>query len=186
MFKGFFGKDYKALLLAGGLIAAVLLVCLLLPRSLDLLAWVQALAVIIALMLAITVPAMQQKQQEAVAQKLRREREIGYARRLQYFALEFQELLGSINTNLLHLRAADRHRLQLSVQDFLHRLFESHKPDLNEERVVLVHELRQLANGLNDELESGRADRALLQALEARLRKLTQRTQANASMAERG
>ncbi len=98
---------------------------------------------------------------------------------------ELNELLAKININLTHLRATDRHRLQHTLQDFLHRLFESHKRDLNDDRVVIAHELRQVANELVDELESGRADRVVMMNLDKRLQKLAHRTQVNAAMAER-
>jgi hypothetical protein len=185
MLKGFIGKDYRALVFWSGVIAVVLLLCAFIQKPLDALAWIQAVAVIVALMLAIAVPAIQRKQEAAVARAQWREQQVGYARRLQYFTLEFQELLGNVGNNLLHLRAADRHRLQHIGQDFLHRLFESHKNDINDDRIVIVHELRQLAYALNDELESGRSDRSVLQTLEKHLQKLHQRIQANAAMAER-
>ncbi|MDE1166192.1 MAG: hypothetical protein PW845_12550 [Pseudomonas sp.] len=185
MLKGFIAKDYKVLLMWSGVIAVVLLLCAFIQKPLDGLAWIQAVAVVVALMLAVAVPAIQRKQEAAAARGLWREQQVGYARRLQYFTLELQELLANVGNNLVHLRAADRHRVQHIVQDFLHRLFEAHKSDTSDDRIVIAHELRQLGYALNDELESGRSDRSVLQALEKRLQKLTQRTQANAAMAEK-
>ena len=87
--------------------------------------------------------------------------------------------------SLNHLRATDRHRLQNTLQDYLHRLFESHRQDLNDDRVVIAYELRQVANDLVDELESGRTDRVVFMSLEKRLQRLTHRCQVNAAMAEK-
>ena len=185
MLKGFFAKDYRALLLWGGGIAVLFLLCAFIDKPLDALAWIQAVAVVIALMLAIAVPALQRKQEGLATHKRWREEQIGYARRLQYLVLEFQELLNQVGVSLVHWRATDRHRVQAVLQDYLHRLFESHKQDNNDDRIVIAHELRQVVNALIDELESGRNDRAVFQGLEKRLQKLTQRAQANALMAER-
>ncbi|QKZ05914.1 MULTISPECIES: hypothetical protein [Pseudomonas] len=186
MFKGFMSKDYSALLLWGSVIAVVLLVCAFIQKPLDALAWVQAVAVVIALMLAVFVPAIQRKQEGLAHHKRWREEQVGLARRLQYLVLEFQELLNQTGLGLAHWRATDRHRMQAVLQDYLHRLFESHKQDNNDDRIVIAHELRQVVNALIDELESGRSDRAVLQGLEKRLQKLAQRGQANVLMAERG
>ncbi|WP_416425698.1 hypothetical protein RAM80_08000 [Pseudomonas sp. App30] len=186
MLKGFFSKDYRALLLWSSVIAVVLLLCAFIQKPLDALAWVQAVAVVIALMLAIAVPALQRKQEAAAQHKQWREGQVGYARRLQYLVLEFQELLNQVGVSMAHWRATDRHRVQAVLQDYLHRLFESHKHDNNDDRIVIAHELRQVVNALIDELESGRSDRAVLQGLEKRLQKLAQRAQANVLMAERG
>lgn len=80
---------------------------------------------------------------------------------MQYLCGELSELQGRISLNLTHLRANDRHSLKYTLQDYLHRLFESHKQDLNDDRVVFM-------------------------ALEKRLQKLAHRCQVNAAMAERG
>ena len=104
---------------------------------------------------------------------------------MQYLCAELNELLSKVSVNLVHLRATDRHRLQHILQDYLHRLFESHKEDLNDDRVVIAHELRQVVNELVDELESGRADRGVLMSLDKRLQKLVHKAQVNATMAER-
>ncbi len=114
-----------------------------------------------------------------------REREVGYARRLHYFGLEILELLGRVTASLTHLRASDRHRYQRNLEDFLHRLFESHKQDLNDDRILIIHELRKVAHMLIDELESGRSDRAVMVELDKRLQKLGHRTQLNSVQAER-
>uniref|UniRef100_UPI0035587374 hypothetical protein n=2 Tax=Pseudomonadota TaxID=1224 RepID=UPI0035587374 len=113
------------------------------------------------------------------------EREVGYARRIQYLCGELSEMQGRISLNLLHLRANDRHRLKFTLQDYLHRLFESHKHDLNDDRIVVVHELRQIANDVIDELDSGRTDRAVYTVIERRLQKLAQRCQIIVVIAER-
>ncbi len=185
MFKGFFKQDYRALLLWSGAIAVVLLLCAFIQKPLDALAWIQAVAVVIALMLAIAVPALQRKQEAASQHKAWRDEQVGYARRLQYLVLEFQELLNQVGVNMAHWRATDRHRVQAGLQDYLHRLFESHKQDHNDDRIVIAHELRQVVNALADELESGRSDRTVLQGLEKLVQKLAQRAQANALMAEK-
>ncbi len=185
MLKGFFNQDYRALLLWSGAIAGVLLLCAFIQKPLDALAWIQAVAVVIALMLAIAVPALQRKQEAAARHKQWRDEQVGYARRLQYLVLELQEVLNQVGVNLAHWRATDRHRAQTGLQDYLHRLFESHKLDNNDDRIVIAHELRQVVNALLDELESGRSDRAVLQGLEKHLQKLNQRGQANALMAEK-
>jgi len=183
--KGFISKDYAALVTFAVVVAVLLLGAGFLSRPTDWAGWVQATALIVGLMVAIAVPAIQKKQDAVTQHKQMREREMGYARRMQYFCGELNELLAKINANLIHLRATDRHRLQHTLQDLLHRLFESHKHDLNDDRVIIAHELRQLANELIDELESGRADRVLLMNLEKRLQKLAHRCQVNATIAER-
>lgn len=185
MLKGFIGKDYVVMVIAASLIAVLLLGAGFFSRPADWAGWVQAIGLIVGIMVAVVVPSIQRKQEAQIAHLQRREREIGYARRMQYLCGELSELQGRINLNLNHLRATDRHRLQHTLQDYLHRLFESHKHDLNDDRVVLAHELRQVANDLIDELESGRTDRMVFMALEKRLQKLTHRCQVNAAMAER-
>jgi len=183
--KGFISKDYVALVIVAAVVAVLLLGVGWFQKPADWAGWVQVIALIVGLMVAIAVPGIQRKQEAANQHKQLREREIGYARRLQYLCGELNELLAKISLNLIHLRATDRHRLQHTLQDFLHRLFESHKRDLNDDRVVIAHELRQVVNELVDELESGRADRVVLMNLEKRLQKLAHRTQVNAAMAER-
>ncbi|MEE3506543.1 hypothetical protein QN399_09780 [Pseudomonas sp. 10C3] len=183
--KSFISKDYLALVIVAAVVAVLLLGVGFFQKSADWAGWIQATGLIVGLMVAIAVPGIQKKQDAASQHKLMREREVGYARRLQYLCGEFNELLAKININLTHLRATDRHRLQHTLQDFLHRLFESHKRDLNDDRVVIAHELRQVANELVDELESGRADRVVMMNLDKRLQKLAHRTQVNAAMAER-
>lgn len=185
MLKGFISKDYVALVTVAAVVAALLLGVGLFQKPADWAGWIQAIGLIVGLMVAIAVPGIQKKQDAASQHKQLREREVGYARRLQYLCSELNELLTKISVNLIHLRATDRHRLQHTLQDFLHRLFESHKRDLNDDRVVIAHELRQAVNELVDELESGRADRVVLMSLEKRLQKLAHRTQVNAAMAER-
>lgn len=117
--------------------------------------------------------------------KAMRDGQIGYARRMQYLCGELSELLGKINLSLNHLRATDRHRMKYVLENYLHRLFESHKHDLNDDRVVIAYELRQVASDLIDELESGRSDRVVFMSMEKRLQKLAHRCQVNAAMAER-
>lgn len=185
MSKGFVSKDYAALVTGAVVVAVLLLVAGLFVRPSDWAGWVQAIGLIVGLMMAITVPAIQRRQDLAAQQKQVRDRETGYARRMQYLCGELNELLAKITVNLVHLRAADRHRLQRTLEDYLHRLFESHKLDQNDDRVVIAHELRQVANDLIEELESGRSDRVVLGALEKRLQKLAHRCQVNATMAER-
>ncbi|WP_397448724.1 hypothetical protein [Pseudomonas sp. NA-150] len=183
--KGFISKDYVALVIAAAVVVVLLLGVGLFLKSADWAGWIQAVGLVVGLMLAVAIPAIQRKQDAANQHKHVREREISYARRMQYLCGELNELLAKINVNLIHLRATDRHRLQHTLQDFLHRLFESHKRDLNDDRVVIAHEMRQVVNELVDELESGRSDRVVLMSLEKRLQKLTHRTQVNAAMAER-
>lgn len=183
--KGFISKDYVALVIVAAVVAVLLLGVGLFQKPADWAGWIQATGLIIGLMVAIAVPAIQKKQDAQNQHKQLREREIGYARRMQYLCTELNEWLGKISLNLNHLRATDRHRLQHNLQDFLQRLFESHKNDLNDDRVVIAHEMRQVVNELVDELESGRSDRVVLMSLEKRLQKLAHRTQVNAAMAER-
>ncbi|MGV8920668.1 MAG: hypothetical protein ACOH2R_23245 [Pseudomonas sp.] len=183
--KGFISKDYVALVIAAAVVVVLLLGVGLFLKSADWAGWIQAVGLVVGLMLAVAIPAIQKNQDAANERKQVREREIGYARRMQYFCGELNELLAKINVNLIHLRATDRHRLQHTLQDFLHRLFESHKRDLNDDRVVIAHEMRQVVNELVDELESGRSDRVVLMSLDKRLQKLTHRAQVNATMAER-
>ena len=185
MLKGFIGKDYVVMVIVASLIAVLLLLAGFFSRPADWAGWVQAIGLLVGILVAVAIPSIQRRQEAEVAHGLRKEREIGYARRMQYLCGELSELQGRINLNLLHLRATDRHRLQHTLQDYLHRLFESHKQDLNDDRVVLAHELRQVANDLIDELESGRTDRVVFMALEKRLQKLAHRCQVNAAMAER-
>jgi hypothetical protein len=183
--KGFISKDYVALVVVAAVVAVLLLGVGFFQKSADWAGWIQAVGLIVGLMVAIAVPGIQKSQEAKSQHKQMREREVGYARRLQYLCGELNELLAKISMNLIHLRATDRHRLQHTLQDFLHRLFESHKHDLNDDRVVIAHELRQVVNELVDELESGRADRVVLMNLEKRLQKLAHRTQVGAVMAER-
>ncbi|MCV4282160.1 hypothetical protein [Pseudomonas capsici] len=185
MLKGFIGKDYVVLVIAASLVAVVLLVTGFFSRPADWAGWVQATGLIVGMMVAVAVPGIQRKQEAAVAHRQLRERETGYARRIQYLCGELTELQARTSLNLTHLRASDRHRLKYTLQDYLHRLFESHKHDLNDDRVVLAYELRQVANDLIDELDSGRTDRVVFVALEKRLQKLAHRCQINAAMAER-
>jgi len=183
--KGFISKDYLPMAIWAGVVAVLLLAFAFFPKSADWYGWIQAVGLIVGLMVAIAVPAIQRRQEFAVQRKQLRDRELGYARRLHYFAVELVEMLGRIGANLVHLRATDRHRCQRTLEDFLHRLFESHKHDLNDDRIVIIHELRNLANGLIDELESGRTDRVVMLDLEKRLQKLAHRAQVNAALAER-
>lgn len=183
--KGFISKDYAVLVIAASLVTVVLLVAGFFSRPADWAGWVQAAGLIVGMMVAIAVPGIQRRQEAEVAHKQLRERETGYARRIQYLCGELNELHARTSLNLAHLRASDRHRLKYTLQDYLHRLFESHKQDLNDDRVVLAYELRQVANDLIDELDSGRTDRVVFTALEKRLQKLAHRCQVNAAMAER-
>ncbi|RMS12946.1 hypothetical protein ALP72_100517 [Pseudomonas coronafaciens pv. coronafaciens] len=185
MLKGFIGRDYLVLVIVASLVVVLLLGAGFTSRPSDWAGWMQAIGLIVGLMVAITVPAIQRKQDAELAHKQLRDREVGYARRMQYLCGELSELQGRISLNLAHLRASDRHSLKFTLQDYLHRLFESHKQDLNDDRVVLAYELRQVANDLIDELDSGRNDRVVFLALEKRLQKLTHRSQVNAAMAER-
>ena len=183
--KGFISKDYASLVIAAGIIAVLLLVAGMFVRPSDWAGWIQAIGLIVGLMMAIAVPAIQKRQDFAFQQKQVRDRETGYARRIQYLCGELNEVLARISVNLMHLRAADRHRLQRMLEDYLGRLFESHKLDQNDDRVVIAHELRLVANEMIEELESGRSDRVVLGALEKRLQKLAHRCQVNATQAER-
>ncbi|MDY7559865.1 hypothetical protein QN382_08350 [Pseudomonas sp. 10B1] len=183
--KGLISKDYVVLVTVAAVVAVLLLGIGAFQKTTDWAGWIQAIGLIVGLMMAITVPAIQKKQHAGTEHIQMREREIGFSRRMQYLCAELTELLIKINVNLVHLRATDRHRLQHTLQDYLHRLFESHKQDLNDDRVVIAHELRQVVNELVDELESGRADRGVLMNLDKRLQKLVHKTQVNATMAER-
>jgi hypothetical protein len=183
--KGFISKDYVVLVVAAGVVAVVLLGMGFTSRSADWAGWVQATGLVVGLMVAVAVPGIQRRQDAVVQHQQLRVREIGYARRMQYLCGELVEMLAKIGVSLNHLRASDRHRLQNTLQDYLHRVFESHKQDLNDDRVVIAYELRQVANDLIDELESGRTDRVVFMSLEKRLQKLTHRCQVNAAMAER-
>ncbi|MEQ7921997.1 hypothetical protein ABQX22_22575 [Xanthomonas sp. WHRI 1810A] len=183
--KGFISKEYAALVSAAVVVAVLLLAAGFLARPSDWAGWIQAIGLIVGLMMAVAVPAIQNARHLAAQQKLVRDRETGYARRLQYLCGELNEILARITVNLVHLRAADRYRLQRTLVDYLHRLFESHKLDQNDDRIVIAHELRLVANELADELESGRSDRVVLLGLDKRLQKLAHRCQVNAAMAER-
>jgi hypothetical protein len=183
--KGFISKDYAVLVIVAGAVAVVLSGLGFFSRPADWAGWVQATGLIVGMMVAVAIPAIQRKQDAAIQRQQLRTRETGYARRIQYLCGELSELLAKISVSLNHLRASDRHRLQNTLQDYLHRLFESHKHDLNDDRVVIAYELRQVANDLIDELESGRADRVVFMGLEKRLQKLAHRCQVNAAMAER-
>jgi hypothetical protein len=185
MLKGFISKDYATLVFVAVVMVVLLLIAGLFAKASDWAGWVQAIGLIVGLMMAVAVPAIQQRQNQAAQRKQVRDGETGYARRMQYLCGELNELLAKTTVNLLHLRAADRHRLQRTLEDYLHRLFESHKLDQNEDRVVIAHELRLVANDMIEELESGRSDRVVLAALEKRLQKLAHRCQVNAAMAER-
>ena len=183
--KGLIGKDYGVLVIVALAIIVLMLGAGFFIKPVDWSGWVQAMAVTVGLLLAVAVPAIQ-RQQEARDDALRlRAREVGHARRIQYLCGELSELHGRISLNLPHLRANDRHRLKFTLQDYLHRVFESHKEDLNEDRIVVAHELRQVANNLIEELDSGRTDRTEYMALERRLQKLTQRCQLIVVIAER-
>jgi len=183
--KGFISKDYLVLVTVAVVVAVLLLGVGAFQKPTDWAGWIQAIGLVVGLMMAVCIPAIQKKQEAAIQHKQMREREIGFSRRMQYLGAELHELLTKINVNLVHLRATDRHRLQHTLQDYLHRLFESHQQDLNDDRVVIAHELRQVVNELVDELESGRADRVVLMNLDKRLQKLVHKIQINATMAER-
>ncbi|WNW10495.1 hypothetical protein RRX38_04790 [Pseudomonas sp. DTU_2021_1001937_2_SI_NGA_ILE_001] len=183
--KGLVGKDYMLLVIAAIALTVLMLGAGFFIKPVDWAGWVQATGVVVALLMAVAVPAIQRAQQAREAQRQLREREIGYARRVQYLCAELTEMQGRINLNLMHLRASDRHHLKFMLQDYLHRLFESHKHDLNDDRIVVVHELRQVAGDLIDELESGRSDRTVYAAVERRLQKLAQRCQIIVVIAER-
>ncbi len=185
MLKGFISKDYATLVFVAVVMVALLLMAGLFAKTSDWAGWIQAIGLIVGLMTAVAVPAIQQRQNQAAQRKQVRDDQTGYARRMQYLCGELNELLAKTTVNLLHLRAADRHRLQRTLENYLHRLFESHKLDQNEDRVVIAHELRLVANEMIEELESGRSDRVVLAALEKRLQKLAHRCQVNAAMAER-
>jgi len=184
--KGLISRDYLPMVVWAGMVAVLLLGFAFFPKSADWYGWIQAVGLVVGLMVAISVPAIQRKQEFQEQRKQRRERDVGYARRLHYFGIELLDLLGRISASLAHLRATDRHRCQRTLEDFLHRLFESHKHDLNDDRIVISHELRQVTQALIDELESGRSDRVVMIELEKRLQKLTHRAQVNAALAERG
>lgn len=183
--KGFISKDYVALVIVAGAIAVLLMGAGFFSRPADWVGWVQATGLIIGMMVAVAVPGIQRSQEAAVQRKAMRDGQIGYARRMQYLCGELSELLGKINLSLNHLRATDRHRMKYVLENYLHRLFESHKHDLNDDRVVIAYELRQVASDLIDELESGRSDRVVFMSMEKRLQKLAHRCQVNAAMAER-
>lgn len=183
--KGLIGKDYGVLVIVAVAIAVLLLGAGFFVKPVDWAGWVQASGVIVALLLAVAVPAIQRQQEAHQAALRHRAREVGYARRIQYLCGELSEIHGRISLNLPHLRANDRHRLKFTLQDYLHRVFESHKRDLNDDRIVVAHELRQVANNLIEELDSGRTDRGEYVALERRLQKLTQRCQLIVVIAER-
>ncbi|RJX82665.1 hypothetical protein [Pseudomonas sp. LS-2] len=183
--KGFISKDYAALVVVAAIVAVLLLVTGLFVKPSDWAGWIQAIGLMVGLMIAISVPAIQRRQDQIAQQKEVRARETGYSRRMQYLCGELNEMLAKITVNLVHLRASDRHRLQRTLEDYLHRLFESHKLDQNDDRVVIAHELRLVANDMIEELESGRSDRVVLGALEKRLQKLAHRCQVNATLAER-
>jgi hypothetical protein len=183
--KGFISKDYVLLVIVAGSIAVLLMGAGFFSRPADWAGWVQATGLIIGMMVAVAIPGIQRSQEAAVQHKAMRDREIGYARRIQYLCGELSELLGKISLSLNHLRATDRHRLKFVLDDYLHRLFESHRDDLNDDRVVIAYELRQVASDLIDELESGRSDRVVFLSLEKRLQKIAHRCQINAVMAER-
>jgi len=180
-----FSRDYLPMVVWAGIVAVLLLGFAFFPKSADWNGWIQAVGLIVGLMVAIVVPAIQRKQEFQAERRRLREREVGYARRLHYFGLEILELLGRVTASLTHLRASDRHRYQRNLEDFLHRLFESHKQDLNDDRILIIHELRKVAHMLIDELESGRSDRAVMVELDKRLQKLGHRTQLNSVQAER-
>ncbi|WP_268796665.1 hypothetical protein [Pseudomonas huanghezhanensis] len=183
--KGFISKDYAALVFVAAVVAVLLFAAGFLVRPTDWAGWIQAIGLVVGLMMAVSVPAIQNGQNLAAQQKVLRDRETGYARRIQYLCGELNEILAKVMVNLQHLRATDRHRVQRTLDDYLHRLFESHKLDQNDDRVVIAHELRLVAYDLADEIESGRSDRVVLMALEKRLQKLAHRCQVNATMAER-
>ncbi|WP_095093969.1 hypothetical protein [Pseudomonas sp. Irchel 3A5] len=183
--KGFISKDYVVLVIVAGAIAVLLMGAGFFSRPADWAGWVQATGLIIGMMVAVAVPGIQRSQEASVQHKAMRDGQIGYARRMQYLCGELSELLGKINLSLNHLRATDRHRMKYVLENYLHRLFESHKHDLNDDRVVIAYELRQVASDLIDELESGRSDRVVFMSMEKRLQKLTHRCQVNAAMAER-
>lgn len=183
--KRFFSNDYAVLVIVAGAGAVILSGLGFVSRPADWAGWMQAMGLIVGMMVAVAIPAIQKKNDAALLRQQLRERETGYARRIQYLCGELSELLAKISVGLNHLRASDRHRLQNTLQDYLHRLFESHKQDLNDDRVVIAYELRQVANDLIDELESGRADRVVFMGLEKRLQKLAHRCQVNGTMAER-
>ncbi|MFJ3485203.1 hypothetical protein ACIPL1_17700 [Pseudomonas sp. NPDC090202] len=183
--KGLISKDYVGVAFVAVTVVVLLLVTGLFAKPSDWAGWIQAIGLIVGLAIAVAVPAVQKRQEMDVRRKEVRDRETGYARRMQYLCGELNELLAKITVNLVHLRAADRHRLQRTLEDYLHRLFESHKLDQNDDRVVIAHELRLVANDLIEELESGRSDRVVLGALEKRLQKLAHRCQINATVAER-
>ncbi|MCQ3029525.1 hypothetical protein NLO88_02515 [Pseudomonas syringae] len=183
--KGFISKDYVVLVIVAGAIAVLLMGAGFFSRPADWVGWVQATGLIIGMMVAVAVPGIQRSQEAAVQRKAMRDGQIGYARRMQYLCGELSELLGKINLSLNHLRATDRHRMKYVLENYLHRLFESHKHDLNDDRVVIAYELRQVAGDLIDELESGRSDRVVFMSMEKRLQKLAHRCQVNVAMAER-
>ncbi|MCD5976722.1 hypothetical protein ALP94_03620 [Pseudomonas savastanoi pv. glycinea] len=183
--KGFISKDYVVLVIVAGAIAVLLMGAGFFSRPADWVGWVQATGLIIGMMVAVAVPGIQRSQEAAMQRKTMRDGQIGYARRMQYLCGELSELLGKINLSLNHLRATDRHRMKYVLENYLHRLFESHKHDLNDDRVVIAYELRQVASDLIDELESGRSDRVVFMSMEKRLQKLAHRCQVNAAMAER-
>jgi hypothetical protein len=184
--KIFISREYLPMVVWAGMVAVLLLAFAFFPKSADWYGWIQAVGLIVGLMVAIAVPAIQRRQEFAAQRAQLREHNVGYGRRLHYFTLELLELLGRIGANLAHLRATDRHRCQRNIEDFLHRVFESHKHDVNDERIVIIHDLRHLAQTLADELESGRSDRVVMLDLEKRLQKVAYRAQVSAALAERG
>lgn len=183
--KGYISKEYVPMVIWASVVAVILLGLAFFPRSADWFGWIQAVGLIVGLIVAIAVPAIQRGQEFQERRQQLRENEVGHARRLHYLQLELLDLLARISTNLSHLRATERHRCQRVLDDFLRRVFESHKHDLSDERIALVYELRRIVNALIEELESGRSDRAVMIELEKRMQKLGLRIQVNVAQAER-
>ncbi|MFH7617633.1 hypothetical protein VSS93_30125, partial [Pseudomonas syringae pv. tagetis] len=78
--------------------------------------WKPAIGLIVGLMSAVAVPAIQRSQEAEQARKQLRDREVGNARRMQYLCGEQSELQGRISLNLQHMRASDRHSLKYTLQ----------------------------------------------------------------------
>ncbi|RMW08621.1 hypothetical protein ALO99_200292 [Pseudomonas coronafaciens pv. porri] len=83
MLKGFVSKDYVVLVIVASLIVVLLLGVGFTSRPSDWAGWMQAIGLIVGLMAAVAVPAIQRKQEAAVARKQLQDREVGYARRMQ-------------------------------------------------------------------------------------------------------
>ena len=80
--EGFDRQGYLPMVVWAGMVAVLLLGFAFFPKSADWYGWIQAVGLVVGLMVAISVPAIQRKQEFQEQGKQRREREVGYARRL--------------------------------------------------------------------------------------------------------